>query len=114
MIENSEFCVSCGFDMFVDRHHIILKSKGGKGDKENMVFLCPNCHRAAHMGILTVRALQIKKERAKIKRTAIMKNHAREFAFKIIECEGDEESERRLIAAKAREKVARNSPVAGL
>lgn len=34
-------------------HHIVQVKDGGTDDPANLVLLCPNCHKAAHVGILT-------------------------------------------------------------
>ena len=39
-------------------HHIIPVSEGGSSDEENIVVLCPNCHKMAHAGILTEEELK--------------------------------------------------------
>ena len=31
-------------------HHIIFYSEGGTADTQNMITLCPECHRAYHSG----------------------------------------------------------------
>lgn len=43
-------CVICGWDEATcDRHHIVPTSKGGKDTLDNVVILCPNCHRKVHV-----------------------------------------------------------------
>lgn len=34
-------------------HHIIPSAEGGSSSLDNVIVLCPNCHKAAHAGILT-------------------------------------------------------------
>ena len=47
-------CANCGWDLGPrDVHHIKLVSKGGKATSENMITLCPNCHRLAHRNLLS-------------------------------------------------------------
>ena len=36
-----------------EMHHIVQVKDGGTDDPANLVLLCPNCHKAAHVGILT-------------------------------------------------------------
>lgn len=42
---NTEKCSKCGWAGPCDLHRIHPGSKGGKYVKENVVVLCPNCHR---------------------------------------------------------------------
>lgn len=52
-------CMECGWDKAAcDGHHIIPSSQGGLNTIENIVILCPNCHRLAHRNILTVERLK--------------------------------------------------------
>jgi len=42
-------CVMCGWDRTtLDLHHVVPRSKGGTNNHDNLVPLCPNCHRMAH------------------------------------------------------------------
>lgn len=44
-------CSRCGWkETISDIHHIIHRKKGGSDEHENLVYLCPNCHRLAHDG----------------------------------------------------------------
>ncbi len=44
-------CSRCGWDEGVcDIHHINPKNNGGTDDHTNLTYICPNCHRLAHMG----------------------------------------------------------------
>jgi hypothetical protein len=46
-------CVKCGWDkVSCDKHRLVPGCQGGKYEKDNIVMLCPNCHRMAHYGIL--------------------------------------------------------------
>jgi len=46
-------CQFCGWDKaFCDRHRIVEGKNGGVYSKENVVSLCPNCHRLIHLGLL--------------------------------------------------------------
>ena len=35
-------------------HHIILYSEGGEASVQNMITLCPECHRAYHSGNISL------------------------------------------------------------
>lgn len=39
-------------------HHIIPVSQGGKATEENLILLCPNHHKQAHLGVLDIKTLQ--------------------------------------------------------
>jgi hypothetical protein len=42
-------CSNCGWcEAPCDIHHITPKNKGGADSHDNLVVLCPNCHRMAH------------------------------------------------------------------
>lgn len=42
-------CSICGWnESTCDIHHIIPKSKGGNNDNDNLIIVCPNCHRIIH------------------------------------------------------------------
>ena len=42
-------CMICGWNNATcDIHHIIPKKQGGNNDNENLIVLCPNCHREVH------------------------------------------------------------------
>jgi len=41
-------CFICGYNNFVDIHHIIHKSSGGTDQIDNLVLLCPNHHKEWH------------------------------------------------------------------
>lgn len=42
-------CSICGWnESSCDIHHIIPKSKGGTNDADNLIIVCPNCHRVIH------------------------------------------------------------------
>lgn len=43
-------CSLCGWSLAsCDIHHIIPISEGGSDDMENLICVCPNCHRAIHV-----------------------------------------------------------------
>jgi hypothetical protein len=44
----------CKHSTFLDVHHIVLRSKGGRNDIENLLTLCGAHHRAAHRGQLRI------------------------------------------------------------
>lgn len=39
-------------------HHIIPVSRGGTNDEDNLILLCPNCHKKAHAGLLSYEELK--------------------------------------------------------
>ena len=39
-------------------HHIIPVSEGGNNNSENIILLCPNCHKMAHAGLITIDELK--------------------------------------------------------
>ena len=42
-------CVLCGWSVASrDIHHIVERSNGGSDDHDNLVVVCPNCHRSIH------------------------------------------------------------------
>ncbi len=42
-------CSMCNWDeTSLDVHHIIERKNGGSNDMENLIAICPNCHRKAH------------------------------------------------------------------
>jgi hypothetical protein len=45
-----EKCLICGFDKFVEKHHIIKRRYFGSDNEENIVCLCPNHHWIADFG----------------------------------------------------------------
>lgn len=45
-------CVVCGFDLSTDVHHITPTGGGGADELPNLVTLCPNHHRLAHIGLI--------------------------------------------------------------
>ena len=47
------FCSICGYKEHPDIlevHHIIARKDGGNDDIDNLILLCPNCHRKVHKG----------------------------------------------------------------
>jgi hypothetical protein len=47
----------CQRTRFLHAHHVVFWSRGGLTDLDNAVLLCSGCHRAVHLGRLTVTAL---------------------------------------------------------
>ncbi len=48
-------CFFCGWyvvNVSCDVHHIVEKKKGGTDEMSNLTYLCPNCHRLVHSGVL--------------------------------------------------------------
>ena len=41
-------CVLCGFDWYVQGHHIIPLDQGGPDTLENLITLCKGCHKSIH------------------------------------------------------------------
>ncbi|NCO32085.1 HNH endonuclease, partial [bacterium] len=41
-------CQICKINDYQNKHHIISKSKGGKNGKNNICYLCSNCHFNVH------------------------------------------------------------------
>jgi 5-methylcytosine-specific restriction endonuclease McrA len=42
-------CAMCGWNRTsLDIHHILPRSEGGSDELNNLIALCPNCHRLAH------------------------------------------------------------------
>ncbi len=52
-------------------HHIVPRFEGGKNTAENLIVLCPNCHRKADRGILSKSKLEYKLKRQAEKRSTI-------------------------------------------
>lgn len=47
-------CEKCGIRRpvpgFFEMHHIVPRSEGGDNSENNLIILCPNCHKDAHLG----------------------------------------------------------------
>lgn len=41
-------CEKCGFPGYIELHHILEVSKGGKNNDDNLILLCEKCHAEAH------------------------------------------------------------------
>ena len=73
-------CAICGWQLFENHsdiadldgriqkgngceiHHIIPLSKGGTSEWENLILLCPNCHKKADVGVIDVQTLKSKQK----------------------------------------------------
>ena len=45
---NGSICDHCGYEGYVELHHIIPVSEGGTHDDDNTWLLCDACHRKVH------------------------------------------------------------------
>lgn len=48
-------CTACGWyieGVGCDIHHIVPRSSGGSNDHSNLAYICPNCHRLVHSGLI--------------------------------------------------------------
>lgn len=55
LIRLNKPCSYCGWHVegaVGDIHHIIPKKEGGTNDHSNLTYICPNCHRLWHSGII--------------------------------------------------------------
>lgn len=51
-------CGNCGWnECTCDIHHIISTAVGGSDSLSNLTYLCPNCHRKAHRGLIDIERL---------------------------------------------------------
>jgi len=52
---NIEKCQICGYDEYpiLEVHHIKERRNGGTNDLNNLIVVCPNCHRKIHKKIIT-------------------------------------------------------------
>lgn len=57
-IRDNHRCAVCGFDLATDVHHITPLSEGGADEFSNLITLCPNHHRLAHLNIINVEHLR--------------------------------------------------------
>jgi hypothetical protein len=58
-------CMICGWEeASCDTHHLVSKSQGGKYSIDNGVVLCPNCHRLADNGKISLERLKDAKSKA--------------------------------------------------
>lgn len=49
------YCSLCSWnEASCDIHHIIQKKDGGSDNMDNLIVLCPNCHRKAHFNLIEV------------------------------------------------------------
>lgn len=47
-------CKFCGFDDWVEVHHIVPRREGGTETYENLLVVCPNHHALIHAGLLHI------------------------------------------------------------
>lgn len=47
--EETPCCVFCGRP-YPEVHHYVERSRGGMGVEQNLICLCPSCHRKLHNG----------------------------------------------------------------
>lgn len=47
-------CVICGFHLVTEVHHITPLAAGGRDEFSNLVTVCPNHHRLAHVGLISL------------------------------------------------------------
>lgn len=58
LIRDNYRCVICGFDIFVQVHHITPRAENGSDNVTNLITLCPNHHYLADLGIINVEHLR--------------------------------------------------------
>ena len=52
LFRSGKGCAICGWNKAIcDVHHIKHRKNGGTDDNNNLVILCPNCHREIHSGV---------------------------------------------------------------
>ena len=51
---DSYTCQICGSTENVEGHHVVDYSFGGASDSNNIVTLCPSCHRKVHKGLIDI------------------------------------------------------------
>lgn len=70
------FCAACqfGFAPILHQHHIRPSSEGGCNDKDNLVYLCPNCHALIHQIYKWGSSKNIKESFEKMGNFLILKN----------------------------------------
>lgn len=73
-----EFCLSPGFAMsdgrvFLETHHVIPLSEGGRDSADNVAAVCPNHHREAHHGsrAAAIRGTLLSRLRGQSRRKAV-------------------------------------------
>jgi len=49
-----KICEVCQKESITDKHHIHSKSLGGSNKLNNLAFLCPNCHKLVHKGLIVL------------------------------------------------------------
>lgn len=68
------FCDEDG-EPYLEVHHIIWLSKGGKDNKENVVALCPTCHAKMHHSVGIIEDIAIISKKAKINASKFRDQH---------------------------------------
>jgi hypothetical protein len=48
-LQDAPLCEGCHYNIAVDVHHVLFRSRGGKDAIENLVGVCRKCHNAAHL-----------------------------------------------------------------
>ncbi len=67
MKKYGKICELCGYNMTIDTHHITPKYQGGKHEIDNLMVVCPNCHRLITRSYITINSRNdIPKVREKI------------------------------------------------
>ncbi|MBV6425320.1 MAG: hypothetical protein NAOJABEB_03137 [Steroidobacteraceae bacterium] len=58
LLRDNHKCVICGFEFYVQVHHITPVADGGTNDFSNLITLCPNHHVMADRGALNLESLR--------------------------------------------------------
>lgn len=53
-VRDNHTCQICGSTGHTQGHHIVDVQFGGAASKDNIVTLCPECHKRAHKGLLQI------------------------------------------------------------
>lgn len=67
-LQNKPHCEFCGNDneKILQIHHIKPVCEGGNNAEKNLIILCPNCHKLAHVGLISKEELQNARKRKKV------------------------------------------------
>jgi predicted HNH restriction endonuclease len=49
-----EYCEICNKKTLLDKHHIKSRSKGGTDKDHNITYICSNCHKLVHYGLIII------------------------------------------------------------
>jgi hypothetical protein len=60
------YCEICGKRTYLEKHHIISKSKGGSNHKSNLTNICSECHTLVHRGDIIIEGKFMTSQGAKI------------------------------------------------